>query len=232
MAGQEQLSLSEAVFWRTKIWTPAVKSALDRALARVSPADTHLKVLELGYGKGLMACYLAQTYGWHITGYEVLAGLKIYADRNAARYHVTDLVDFQVGKPDVAFNDTNQYDIVFTKSFFFIVKNQAEYIRWLELIRQRLRPGGLYIGIENGQGSFLEDIYRRLTGRWWADTGYLYCAAVDQLMRDYFTDMDVELFSSASFLFGQSKLRDVEKRFLRPNNAFVAAIVANKPQVP
>ena len=76
----KNLNLVDAVEWRTKIWAPAVESALS-GLEKIIPQNS--SVLEIGYNSGIMSCYLAERFGWNITGYEISTSQQQKAIENA-----------------------------------------------------------------------------------------------------------------------------------------------------
>ena len=115
-------SLREAIEWRVPIWAPAVSNALGRA-AEVLSSD--VKVLEVGYNSGMMACYMAARYGWNIVGYDTNNSSRLKAEETARRYEVEEITDFRVCSPDETLSIKGAYDAVFLKSVLYHISDKV-----------------------------------------------------------------------------------------------------------
>ncbi len=191
-------------------------------------------VLEVGYHSGLMACYLAATYRVHVTGYDTRLEYKRDADRNAAALDVATLVDFRVCAATDTTSLAGEYDAVFMKSVLANVTTRDAYVAWLRWVRSVLRPGGLFIAVENGRGGAIHRAYRRLTRRGWSDNLLMTAERVDDF-RDVFDRVDVRHFGRVtpflSFSATASRLGTwLEKRVLptTADTSLVSVVVARR----
>ncbi len=150
--------LHESLEWRPMVWAPAARAAFTMGASWLVPGA---RVLEIGYGSGRMAAYLAATFGVHVTGYDVHPDNALRATANAARLGMTDRTTFRTCRPDETTSIQGPYDAVFVKSVLYHIANPAQYREWLAWIHRVLRPGGALIALENGRGNGLTRFYRR-----------------------------------------------------------------------
>ena len=232
LAAARALSLEEAVEWRVPIWASAVGDALSRATPLLPPGSS---VVEIGYGSGLMACYLALRHGWHIVGYEPNLDHQAEARRNAARYGLEGQVEFRVVPEAEMTGVRGQYDGLFVKSVLFHLSDRATYLRWLDWMAGLVRPGGHAVVIENGAGGRLDYLHRRFIRRVFWATHPLHSEWVEEEYRRRFSRVDVTYFGRYSQFLSFNgplyRLAERVERALAPptvRRCFVAAIVAQR----
>ena len=153
------LRLEDCLEWRPLAWAPAASTALDLAHPLLVPGA---RILEVGYFSGMMSCYLAATFGVHVTGYEVDPSSPTRARRNAEQYGLAALTDFRAGPAESVFEIQGPFDAVFMKSMLAQVTTSEEYDRWLCWVHSVLRQGGALIALENGRGGWLTRLYRHV----------------------------------------------------------------------
>ena len=228
---QLPLTLREAVEWRPLVWEPAARWALARAEDVLRPGNT---VLEVGYGSGLMSCYLAARYGVTVVGYDIDAGAQRRAGDNARRFGVDHLVDFRHCEAAATLSIDGHYDAVFVKSVLYRVPDAAQYRAWLAWIGDRLADGGAFVAVENARGSRITGLYRRLAyppSREWAslfDDDRLGDVTAAFGRVEYRCFGRYSQFAEPLPWFGSALFRLDER--LRPplRSAFVAAVVARR----
>jgi predicted O-methyltransferase YrrM len=228
-------SLDEAVEWRIPIWAPAVSCALKRA-AYLLPRGA--KVLEVGYNTGMMSCFMASQYRWHVVGYDISESIRSKAVETARKYNLQDLIDFRVCLPSQTLSLKGSYDAVFIKSLLYHICDKAIYRAWLDWIHGVVRDGGLAIVVENGKGGLMDIIYRRgIKKSRWANF-LLFDKWAEQEFQRRFTHVDARYFGRFSHLLSPwprlcEVVRALEEK-LWPANAdhcFVASIVAHTQTV-
>jgi len=225
-------TLDEAVEWRTPIWAPAVSSALDRASALL-PHDA--RVLEIGYNTGLMSCYMAAHYGWHVVGYDISFSAQDKASRIAQEYGTEKKCKFRTCLPQETLSIRGAYDAVFIKSVLYHISDREVYGHWLDWLHGILKLGGLVLAIENGKGGLLDKFYRkRIKAARWAEF-QLFDRSVEQEFRRRFRYVDIEYFGRLSQFFTPfpkvfKLIKAVEARLFPANSdhCFVASIVAQR----
>ena len=225
-------TLNEAVEWRAPIWAPAVECALEHA-ANLLPRGA--KVLEVGYNTGMMSCYMASHYRWHLVGYDTSESLRAKAVATARRYGLEKITDFRVCSPEATLSITGPYDAVFMKSVLYHISDRAVYSAWLDWLQGVVRDTGLVIVVENGKGGLLDNIYRRAIKKSrWANF-LLFDKWGEQEFQRRFRQVDVKYFGRFSQFFTFfpkfcSVVMFTEGN-LCPANAdhcFVAALIAQK----
>jgi predicted O-methyltransferase YrrM len=225
-------TLNEAVEWRIPIWAPAVESAFDRA-ANLLPRGAN--VLEVGYNTGMMSCYMASHYRWHLVGYDTSESLRGKAVATARRYGLEKITDFRVCSPEATLSITGPYDAVFIKSVLYHISDRAVYRAWLDWLQGVVRDTGLVIVVENGKGGLLDNIYRKAIkkSRW--ASFLLFDKWGEQEFQQTFRHVDVRYFGRFSQFFTPlpklcEVIRVLEEKFCPPNadRCFVASIIAQR----
>lgn len=225
-----QISLSEAIEWRVPIWEPAVSFALEQGSTKL-PADS--KILEIGYNSGKMSCYMAKHYDWNVIGYEILEEQKIKAQENAKKYQVEDNLNFLTCPPEKTFEIEGEFDGIFLKSILYHNKSLEDYIKWIKWLKTKLKPGGVLMAIENGQGTILDRAYRKYNPRvTWGDNQF-FNQTIEQEFRKVFPNITINYYGGISqyFTFNNTLFncaKGMEKILPLKNSkrAFVASIVA------
>ncbi len=144
------------------MWERIVRDSLPAVRRCVPPGS---RVLEVGYGDGLLSCWLAAELGWRIVGFDVSPVAGAAARRNAVRFGLADRLDLRVCHPEDTRRHSGQYDAVFAKTVLYSSSSIAEYREWLVWIASVLRPGGILVNYETGRASALVQAYRRLRRR-------------------------------------------------------------------
>ncbi len=213
----------------------------ERALREVMPAMRELapggsRVLEVGYGDGLLTCYLCQELGWRVVGLEVDREAQRLAEEHARQNGVSDQVKLLCGDPEEVFQHRGQYDAVFIKTVLYNSPHLEVYARWLDWILAVLRPGGVFINFETGRANALTQYYRRLRRRSYTDS-CLYTGAVEALYDARFEIIERRYYGGFSqFLAPVPRLYFIAARIeetLRPrhaDNSFIASIIARRPE--
>ncbi|HEX2191945.1 MAG TPA: methyltransferase domain-containing protein [Acidimicrobiales bacterium] len=154
----EPLSLARALAWRHRDWEPAARAALGEVSDRLRPGG---HVLEIGYGSGLMACYLARRYGVRVTGYDIKEEARARATAAAADFGLAGQVAFHVCRPEDTTAIRGAYDVVFVRSVLATLE-PARFRAWLRWINSVLVEGGAFVALENGPGSVPVRLCRRV----------------------------------------------------------------------
>ncbi|MCX5887946.1 MAG: class I SAM-dependent methyltransferase [Deltaproteobacteria bacterium] len=207
--------------------------AVSSAMRELVPPGS--RVLEIGYGDGLLTCYLAQEFGWHVVGLEVNPEARRVAQQYASRYGLLDRLEFRCDDPQEIYRHRGQFDAVFIKTVLYNSPSLGEYERWLDWILSVLRPGGIFINFETGRGNALTQWYRRLRRRSYTDR-CLYSRQVEALYdvrfeiidRRYYGGWSQFLAFVAPLYFIASRLEET-MRPRNPDNSFIVSIIARRP---
>lgn len=133
-------------------WHPGGRDATD-VLAAACHIRPGARVLEVGCGVGLTACYLARRYGCRITGIDSRPRLIARARERAARLSLNDRADFHVSDAltppsvdaDASVSDGVGYDAVIGEAVLAYLPEKAAALRaWMGVTR----PGG-YVGFSD-----------------------------------------------------------------------------------
>ena len=166
-----------------RMWERIVRENLPSVRAEVPPGS---RVLEVGYGDGLLSCYMAAEMGWQLTGLDVRPAAADAA-RAAARAHGLDTqVEFRLVQPETIRSHAGSYDAMFVKTVFYSSSSLDEYRSWLDRVCRVLRPGGVLVNYETGRANSLTQAYRRLRGREYTDLS-LYTSIVEALYDERFS---------------------------------------------
>jgi len=214
------------------MWERVVREALTTMGGLVPPGS---QVLEVGYGDGLLTCFLCQELGWQVVGLEVDRQAQLLAEQHAVHYGLANRVEFRFCASDKTRSHSGQYDAVFIKTVLLYSSTLAEYDRWLDWILSVLRPGGVFISFETGRANALTQGYRRLRRRSYTDV-CLYTSQVEALYDAHFDIIDRRCYGGLSqFLAPVPLLYHLAYRIeetLRPrhaDNSFIISIIARRP---
>jgi ubiquinone/menaquinone biosynthesis C-methylase UbiE len=192
-------------------------------------------VLEVGYGDGLLSCYLCHQLSWSLIGLDSNIDAYYAAAHNAERFGLSDRVKFRFCISEETQQHCGQYDAVFIKTVLYNSQNLEEYARWLDWILSVLRPGGILINFETGRANALTQCYRRLCRRSYTDL-CLYTRPVEALYDSRFEMIDRRYYGGWSqFLAPVPPLYSIASRIeetLRPrhaDNCFIVSIIARRP---
>lgn len=214
------------------MWERAVREALFTIRQVVSSGS---QVLEVGYGDGLLTCYLCRELDWRVVGLEVDSKARQEAEQHARQYGLSDRLEFRCCDPEEVFQHRGEYEAVFIKTVLYNAQNLEEYGRWLDWILSVLRPGGVFINFATGRANALMQWYRRLRGRSYADL-CLYTGQVEALYNARFEILERRYYGGWSqFLVPVPALYTVTawlEETLAPrraDNAFIISIIARRP---
>ncbi len=145
-----------------RMWERIVRDSLPAVRRSVPPGSL---VLEIGYGDGLLSCWLVSTLGWRLVGLDVAPVAGETARRNAARFGLAERTDFRVCRSADTRRHAGLYDAVFVKTVLYSSGSLADYQEWLEWIGSVVRPGGILVNYESGRANAFVQAYRRLRRR-------------------------------------------------------------------
>lgn len=160
-----------------RMWERVVRESLPALKSSLPPGS---RILEVGYGDGLLTCWLAGELGWKVVGFDVRPEAQETAAKAASRFGLGHSVDFRLCGPEETRAHTSIYDAVFVKTVFYSSRSVVEYAEWLDWVLTVLRPGGFLINYESGRANGLMQLYRRLRGRAYTDL-CLYTGEVEEL---------------------------------------------------
>jgi cyclopropane fatty-acyl-phospholipid synthase-like methyltransferase len=192
------------------------------------------RVLEVGYGDGLLSCLLAGRLGWRITGLEIDAGLQATARGQAERAGLADRLDLRLVAAEDTWSFQGQYDGVFIKTVLYNASSVGQYAAWLDWVVSVLKPRGVFINFENGKANRLTYWYRRLRRRYYADL-CMYDGRIQALYAERFPTIEFHHYGAVSqFASGFAPLywplAWIEERVMTrtPDNSYITSIVARK----
>jgi SAM-dependent methyltransferase len=168
------------------MWERILDDALP-SMGRLVPSGG--RVLEVGYGDGLLSCYLCRELGWRITGLDICPESYAAACKNGVLYGLEDRLAFHWCVPEETRRHTGDYDAVFIKTVLYNSPNLEEYAKWLDWILSVLKPGGVLINFETGRANRLVQLYRRLRRREYTNL-LLYTPEVEALYDTRFEIID------------------------------------------
>ena len=213
------------------MWERTILDAL-HSIGELVPSGS--RVLEIGYGDGLLTCYLCRELGWRITGLEVSRASHRKAVNQARECGLSECIEFQHCRPDETRKYHGQYDAVFIKTVLYSSSSVEEYMQWLDWILTMLRPGGVLIDFETGRANSLTQWYRVLRGRKYVDS-CLYTSSIEKLYDDRFSIVYRRYYGGWSqflspipwlyFIASRAEERMEERH---ADNSFIVAIIAQK----
>lgn len=110
-------------------------------MARKCGVEKGKKVLDIGCGKGVTACYLAQKYGCEVVGIDISEKMIEYANEMARRKGLETLVSFRVADAhNLPFEDET-FDIVIAECTTVLLDKERAFHEFIRV----LKPSG-YIG--------------------------------------------------------------------------------------
>lgn len=98
------------------MWQRVLVEALPKMRELLPPGS---RVLEVGYGDGLLTCYLCQELGWRVVGLEIDRKAQQLAEQHARHYGLSDRLEFQCCEPEEVFQHRGAYDGVFIKTVLY-----------------------------------------------------------------------------------------------------------------
>jgi ubiquinone/menaquinone biosynthesis C-methylase UbiE len=215
-----------------QMWAGVLLEGLD-IIRKIVPAGS--RVLEAGYGDGLLSCYLCHQLGWNLIGLDSSREAQRLAVQHAERFGLSDQIEFKCCAPEETQQYRGQYDAVFIKTVLYNSPNLEEYGRWLDWILSVLRPGGVLINFETGRANALTQWYRRLRRRSYTDL-CLYTHQVEALYDARFEVIDRRYYGGWSqFMEPMPGLYPIASRIeaaLQPrqaDNCFIVSIIARRP---
>lgn len=214
------------------MWQRVLVEALPKMRELLPPES---RILEVGYGDGLLTCYLYQELGWRVVGLEIDRKAQQLAEQHARQYGLSDRIEFRCGHPEEIIQHRGEYDGVFIKTVLYNSPDLGEYARWLEWILSVLKPGGAFINFKSGRANALTQWYRRLRRRSYTDR-CLYTRQIEALYDARFEIIERRYYGGFSqFLAPVPALYRIASRLeenLRPRNAdnsFIISIIARRP---
>jgi cyclopropane fatty-acyl-phospholipid synthase-like methyltransferase len=214
------------------LWERVVREALPAMREMLPPGS---RVLEAGYGDGLLTCYLIQEYGWRVVGLEVNPEAQRLAEQHARQSGLSDYVDFQCGDPEEIFRHRGQYDGVFIKTVLYNAANLGEYARWLDWILSVLKPGGVFINFATGRANALTQWYRWLRRReytglclYTSQIEALYDARFEIIERHYYGGLSQFLAPVPALCRVASRLEET-LRSRHADNSFIVSVIGRRP---
>lgn len=164
------------------MWERILRDALPTMVRLIPPKS---RVLEVGYGDGILSCYLCGELGWQMTGFDICRDSYITACSNAEHHGLKDRIVFHCCLPEETMKHAGEYDAVFIKTVLYNASNLDEYGRWLNWISSVLKPGGILVNFETGRANRFVQFYRKLRRREYSDY-LLYTPDIERLYDDRF----------------------------------------------
>jgi cyclopropane fatty-acyl-phospholipid synthase-like methyltransferase len=213
------------------MWQRVLQEALPKMRELVPPGS---QVLEVGYGDGLLTCFLVQELGWRVLGLEIDPQAQQLAEHHARQYGLSDRIEFRCCTLEETAQQRGPYDAVFIKTVLYNSPDLEEYARWLDWILHVLKPGGAFINFKSGRANPLTQWYRRLRRRSYTDL-CLYTGQVEALYDARFEIIERRYYGGWSqFLAPVPALYRIAARLeenLRPryaDNSFIISVIARR----
>jgi ubiquinone/menaquinone biosynthesis C-methylase UbiE len=232
VAGSPKLREGLAAGGAPVMWERAVRSLLP-SMKRLVPRGS--EVLEVGYGDGLLSCYLHQNLGWRILGVDVSSEACHTARNNATRFGLDTDLEFRCCPAEKVWSTEGHFDAVFIKTVLYNSTSLEEYETWLDWIFSVLKPDGIFVNFDTGRANSLTQFYRQMRGRSYTKL-CLYTSKIESLFDDRFEIIDRRYFGGISQFFAPLSLlyfiasRVEEKlRKRHADNSFIVAMICRRP---
>ncbi|MBF0119171.1 MAG: class I SAM-dependent methyltransferase [Desulfobacterales bacterium] len=214
------------------MWQRIFLTALPK-IKELVPPGSH--VLEVGYGDGLLTCWLCKNLGWNMLGLDMSQECFLSAKENSCRLGIENSADFICCNPEETWKHIGQYDAVFIKTVLYNAKNIEEYNKWLKWIISVLKPGGVLINFETGRANSFMQAYRKIRKRIYTDL-CLYNKVVERLYDTCFYIVDrryyggwSQFLSRIPFFYYLAYSLEENMRVRHADNCFAVSIIAQKP---
>jgi len=214
-----------------RMWARVLGRTLPCARAVLPPGS---RILEVGYGDGLLSCHLAGNLGWRIVGLDIDAGAQAEARANAAEFGLESALDFRLVRPVETWSFQGQFDGVFIKTVLYNASSLGQYAQWLDWVISVLKPDGVFVNFENGKANRLTYLYRKLRRRYYADL-CMYDGRIQALYSARFPHVEVRHYGAISQFFSgiaplYYPLAWAEENLMArtPDNSYVTAVVASR----
>lgn len=164
--------------WGGKAWQRLMEHAFQDFIGKDLQDQ---QVLEIGTRRGKMACLFA-LLGAKVVGLDMNEKSLVFARKEATKLSVADRTSFVLGEGDLTSVSVNTFDIVFSKSVLVVV---PDLVRFLEEVKEKLKPGGKIVFLENAKGPWWVHFLRtfRHLGKW------------DYTRTQYFTSHEIKTVS-------------------------------------
>jgi len=147
IAGYERVKAAGHLAWHTRFNGKPfddfpTRAFLEYALPRLELAEARPRVLEIGCGTGVVACFLAQR-GFRVNAIDIIPAAieiawKVAAERQLdINYQVQDVCDLPLRG--------DQYDLIVDSYCLQAIVFDEERARVFAAVKARLRPGGHYL---------------------------------------------------------------------------------------
>jgi SAM-dependent methyltransferase len=209
--------------WRPRIWANVIKETFDRLGWENLNGK---RVLEIGFHDGRMGALFVR-YGADYLGYEITPGKDKLAYSTLQQKGFSQFPNFTIGD---FMSLTETFDYVFVKSVLYHIEDERTYRRWLSKIDSLLAPGGKFIAIENGRGTWLNHWIRETCFHAFSQN-LLFNSFVEKLFRESFSKVDIRYHYVLSHLTPWPRqLSKLESMLIKPNssNCFIASLICEK----
>lgn len=214
-----------------RMWSRILSKTLPRTQALIPPGS---RVLEVGYGDGLLTCWLAANFGWSIVGLDCSPKALEQARANIIRYALDRTIDLRLLKPEETWKFPGEFDAVFIKTVLYNAATPQQYGAWLDWVISVLKPRGVFINFENGKANRITYWYRKLRGRYYADL-CMFDTSIEGLYRSRFPEATFRYYGALSQFISPipllfPALAYIEEHILHrtADNSYVASILARK----
>jgi len=192
------------------------------------------RVLEVGYGDGVLSCWLVRELGWRIIGLDISGECRMKAMVHAKTFGLADCVEFECCLAEETWAHEGQYDAVFIKTVLYNAPDLRTYGKWLNWVLSVLRPRGIFVNFETGRAGRLARLNRILRRREYRDY-LLYSEEIEPLYDERFEIIERRYYGGWSqFLAPAPALyRTAAKveEWIAPRNArncFIVGMVCKK----
>lgn len=146
--------------WGGEAWRRLTGHAIEHFLGRDLKGQ---QVLDIGTRYGKMSCLFA-LLGAKVVGLDLSRESLTIAQKEATKWKVTDKTLFVLTGGDLSTFRENSFDVVFSKSVLVVV---PDLVRFLEEVKDKLKPGGKIVFLENAKGPWWVHLLRAFRhGKW------------------------------------------------------------------